>query len=114
MGCCRRLPLRSKPGVLTMRSVYLVAYDICDPKRWRKTHTLMCGVGDPVQFSVFRCELSELEKQRLKEALWEVLNLNQDRVLLVNLGPVAGRGDQCMELWGEPLTAPPERSAVIV
>jgi CRISPR-associated protein Cas2 len=74
-----------------MRNVYLIAYDVCDPKRLRKTHRLMCGAGDPQQFSVFRCELSEMEKQKLKESLWDVLNFAEDRVMLVNLGPVAGR-----------------------
>lgn len=97
-----------------MRSVYLIAYDVCDPKRLRKAYTLMCGAGDPVQFSVFRCELSDVEKQRLKESLWEVLNLADDRVILVNLGPVEGRGDECIEYWGNPLTAKSDRAAVVV
>jgi CRISPR-associated protein Cas2 len=96
-----------------MRSVYLIAYDVCDPKRLRKVHVLMCGAGDPVQYSVFRCELSEFEKQRLKESLWDVLHLREDRVILVNLGPVEGRGDDCTEFWGTPLTGTPDRSAVV-
>ena len=97
-----------------MRNVYLVAYDVCDPKRLRKTYRLMCGAGDPLQFSVFRCDLSEMEKQELMERLWDVLNLSEDRVMLVNLGPVEGRGDECVELWGEPLTTAPDRAAVVV
>ncbi|MBW3597273.1 MAG: CRISPR-associated endonuclease Cas2 [Planctomycetes bacterium] len=96
-----------------MRSVYLIAYDVCDPKRLRKTHKLMCGAGDPLQFSVFRCELSEVEKQQLQESLWDVLNLAQDRVMLVNLGPVGARGDDCIEYWGEPLSGEPDRTAVV-
>lgn len=97
-----------------MRSVYLIAYDVCDPKRLRKTYTLMCGAGDPMQFSVFRCELSELEKLRLQESLWDVLNLAEDRVMLVNLGPVEGRGDQCVECWGRALSGKPDRTAVVI
>jgi len=41
-----------------MRRVYLVCYDVSDAKRLRRTHKKMCGFGDPVQYSIFRCELS--------------------------------------------------------
>ena len=97
-----------------MRNVYLVCYDVADDKRLRKTHKKMCGYGDPLQYSVFRCELSPVEKQCLKEALWEILKWEQDRVMLVDLGPAGARGDGCIEFWGEPLVQPPARTAVIV
>lgn len=50
-----------------MRNVYLVCYDVADDKRLRKTYKKMCGFGDPLQYSVFRCELSAVEKQLLRE-----------------------------------------------
>jgi CRISPR-associated protein Cas2 len=52
-----------------MRNVYLVCYDVADDKRLRKTYKTMCGFGDPLQYSVFRCELSAVERQSLKESL---------------------------------------------
>lgn len=97
-----------------MRNVYLVCYDVADDKRLRKTYKKMRGFGDPLQYSVFRCELSPTEKQRLKEALWDILNWNQDRVMLLDLGPAGARGDECVEYWGEPRVTPPDRAAVIV
>jgi len=97
-----------------MRRVYLVCYDVSDAKRLRRTHKKMCGFGDPVQYSIFRCELSPTEKQLMKEALWEILNFAHDRVMLVDLGPARRRGKRCVEFWGEPRTEPPERAAVIV
>lgn len=97
-----------------MRNVFLVSYDVADAKRLRRTYTKMCGFGNPVQYSVFRCELSPTEKQILKEAIWEILNWNEDRVMLVDLGPAGGRGDQCVEFWGDPRVALSDRSAVIV
>jgi len=97
-----------------MRNVFLVSYDVADAKRLRRTYTKMCGFGDPVQYSVFRCELTPTERQLLKEALWEILNWDQDRVMLVDLGPAGARGDQCVEFWGEPRVETPDRSAVIV
>jgi CRISPR-associated protein Cas2 len=97
-----------------MRNVFLVSYDVADAKRLRQTYKKMCGFGDPVQYSVFRCELSPTEKQLLREALWEILNWEHDRVMLVNLGPAGARGDQCVEFWGEPRVEPASREAVIV
>ncbi len=96
-----------------MRNVYLIAYDVCDAKRLRRAYRLMCGAGDPLQFSVFRCELSATERQALQSKLWEVLNLSKDRVMLVNMGPAGGRGDACVEYWGQPLTSEPTREAVV-
>ncbi len=97
-----------------MRNVYLVCYDVADEKRLRKTYKKMCGFGDPLQYSVFRCELSPTERQLVKEALWSILNWNEDRVILVDLGPAGRRGDECIELWGKPRMDRPGRMAVIV
>ena len=97
-----------------MRSVYLLCYDVCDAKRLRRTHKKMCGFGEAVQYSIFRCELSPPERQLMKEALWEILNWEYDRVMLVNLGPTGARGDECVEFWGKPKVELPSRAAVIV
>ncbi len=97
-----------------MRNVYLVCYDVADDKRLRKTYKKMRGFGDPVQYSVFRCELSPTEKQQMKETLWEILNWSHDRVMLVDLGPTGARGDECIEFWGEPRVEVSPRAAVVV
>ena len=97
-----------------MRNVYLVSYDVSDAKRLRRTYKTMRGFGGSMQFSVFRCELSPTEKQELKEQLWEILNWKEDRVLVVDLGPAGGRGDHCVEYWGEPRETVPEHEATIV
>ena len=97
-----------------MRSVYLVCYDVGDRKRLRRTHKKMLGFGDPVQYSVFRCELSPTEKQLMKESLWSILDWDHDRVMLVDLGPTGARGDACIEFWGEPRVELSSRKAVVV
>lgn len=97
-----------------MRQVYLISYDVADPKRLRKVHKVMQGHGDPLQYSVFRCELNELELQGLQAKLWPLLKLSEDRVMVVDLGPIGGRGDECLEFWGAPLVEPPQRAAVVV
>lgn len=97
-----------------MRNVHLVCYDIGDETRLRRVHKTMKGYGDPLQYSVFRCELSEIELQSLKSALWELLNFGQDRVIIVHLGPTDGRGADCIEYWGEPRVMPTARAAIII
>ncbi|MEZ6066500.1 MAG: CRISPR-associated endonuclease Cas2 [Planctomycetaceae bacterium] len=97
-----------------MRSTYLITYDICQPKRYRKVHQAMCGHGDRLQFSVFRCQLSEIELQQLKEKLWPLLNLSEDRIMVADLGPIEGRGGECLEFWGQPLSPAPRRGAVVI
>ncbi|GGH73319.1 CRISPR-associated protein Cas2 [Pullulanibacillus pueri] len=71
-----------------MRQYYLVSYDIADQKRWRKVFKTMKGFGEHVQYSVFICQLSELELAKLKAALNEIVHQNQDQVMFVQFGPV--------------------------
>ncbi|WP_459555316.1 CRISPR-associated endonuclease Cas2 [Lacunimicrobium album] len=97
-----------------MRNVFLIAYDIICPKRYRKIYKSMCGAGQPMQYSVFRCELSLAELQMLQSDLWPLLKLDEDRIMIVDLGPVAGRGAESIEFWGQPLVVAHEHTATIV
>ena len=97
-----------------MKNVFIVSYDVADAKRLRKTYRKLCGFGQSLQYSVFRCELSPIQLQTLKDGLWEILNLNEDRVMVVNLGPAGSRGDECVDFWGQPRWLTPARAAVIV
>ena len=38
---------------------YVVSYDIMDPKRLHHVHRTMKGFGDPLHYSIFRCNLTE-------------------------------------------------------
>lgn len=97
-----------------MKTAYLVSYDVADAKRLRKTYKTLCGFGQPLQYSVFRCELSDLQLHALKERLWDILNLTDDRVMVVDLGPVGSRGDECVEFWGQPRWEAPSRTAIVI
>ena len=97
-----------------MKNVYIISYDVCESKRLRQTYKKLCGYGNSMQYSVFRCELSPMQLHRLKEELWEILNLSEDRVMLVDLGPAGARGDECVEFWGTSRMEVPSRTAVIV
>ena len=39
---------------------YIVSYDIRDQKRLCQVHRAMMGFGQPVHYSVFRCDLTRL------------------------------------------------------
>lgn len=72
------------------RHRYVVCYDVRDPARLRRTHDTMLGYGDPLQYSVFLCELSPAERLLLEDALRRVVRLADDSVLIIDLGPASG------------------------
>ena len=96
-----------------MRNRFLVCYDVSDSKRLARTFRKMNGFGDPAQYSVFICDLSPKERVLLEEALAEVLNLKEDRALIVDLGPSEGRGSRSLTTLGNARDLP-RRAAVIV
>ena len=89
-----------------MRNLFLVSYDVADDKRRAKVFKKLKGRGEAVQYSVFRCKLSAMERLTLRGELWEVLNLNEDRLLLIDLGPADAGGSERWETWGCPLSDP--------
>ena len=93
--------------------VYLVTYDISDPKRLRRVYKVLRQWGDHLQFSVFRCEVGAADLVRLRCALDAEINHKEDQILFVSLGPVSGRGKQSIDSLGRPYTHP-ERHAIVV
>jgi CRISPR-associated protein Cas2 len=96
-----------------MRQAYVVTYDICHPKRLRKVFKLMCGYGEHLQLSVFRCELNKRELVELRGELAKLINHAEDQILFVDIGPVEGRGDGSISALGLAYV-PPERRAVVI
>ncbi|MBI2704377.1 MAG: CRISPR-associated endonuclease Cas2 [Actinobacteria bacterium] len=82
------------------RRRYLVAYDISDPVRLRKVHDVVKGYGYSLQYSVFVCDLGEVEKLWLKGDLGKVMHFGEDRVAIVDLGDAERRGMDCFEFMG--------------
>jgi len=96
-----------------MRNRYFVCYDVSDPRRLNRTFKKMLGFGDPVQYSVFVCDLSPKERTMLIEALTQILNLREDRVLVIDAGPSQGRGSRCYEVLGRALSSSDRRAVVV-
>jgi CRISPR-associated protein Cas2 len=96
-----------------VRSVVFVSYDICDDRRLRRVYKLMRGVGEHIQYSVFRCELSSRERMQLMADLDALIDHGSDQVLFIDAGPADGRGADCVASVGRPFVTI-ERRAVIV
>lgn len=74
----------------TDERLFIVAYDIADPKRWRRVFKVMNGYGEWLQLSLFQCRLSRKRLVRMRGALNEVILEGADHVLIVDLGPADG------------------------
>lgn len=87
-----------------MRTSYLVCYDIVDDKRLRRVFKTCKNFGDHLQYSVFECDLSPMERAGLEEDLNAIIDHSEDQVLFVALGPAEGRGDRVITALGVPYT----------
>jgi CRISPR-associated protein Cas2 len=70
-----------------MRRLYLVTYDVCEPRRLRKVFKTMQGFGEHLQLSVFQCDLTAIDRIEMQAALEEIINRDEDKVLIIDLGP---------------------------
>jgi len=89
-----------------MRRLFIVTYDISDPKRLRRVFKAMKGFGQHLQLSVFRCDLTAMERFEMIAVLQGIIHHGEDQVLIVDLGESEGRRVQ-VESIGRPV--PKER-----
>ncbi|MBX6425790.1 MAG: CRISPR-associated endonuclease Cas2 [Variibacter sp.] len=92
--------------------LYIVAYDISDPRRWRRVFKLMKGYGRWLQLSVFQCRLSARRRAEMARRLEELIRAEADHVLILDLGP-ADRVDPRVESLGKSFESV-KRSAVVI
>lgn len=67
--------------------LYIVAYDITCPKRWRHVVKTLKRSGQRVQLSVFLCRLAPQRMAQLKMRLNHLIDTQADRLLITDLGP---------------------------
>jgi CRISPR-associated protein Cas2 len=94
-----------------MRKLLIVTYDISDPKRLRKVFKAMKGFGQHLQLSVFRCDLTDMERFEMMGVLRELIHHDEDQILLIELGPSEGRSHR-VEAIGRPAPAEPRESRI--
>lgn len=85
---------------MTARRRYIVTYDIAEDRRRAKVHKAMLDFGDPVQYSVFICELDDRERICLNARLAALIDHRADQVLTVDLGPASREVDMVVHSIG--------------
>jgi CRISPR-associated protein Cas2 len=65
-----------------LKNWYLICYDIRCPKRWRKAFKLLEGYGNRLQYSIFRCWLSQRMREKLRWELEQILTVEDDLLLI--------------------------------
>ncbi|WP_421621546.1 CRISPR-associated endonuclease Cas2 [Alkalilimnicola ehrlichii] len=66
--------------------LYIVAYDISCPKRWRRVFKIMKGYGEWLQLSVFQCRLSRQRHAELVALLDGIIHHEHDHVVTMEVG----------------------------
>ena len=92
--------------------LYIVAYDISQPKRWRRVFKTMKGYGHWVQLSVFQCRLTARRRAEMAARLDGLIAPAEDHVLIVDLGP-ADQVDPHVESLGKGYAAPVRQATIV-
>jgi CRISPR-associated protein Cas2 len=96
-----------------MRTRYIVTYDVSDDDRRNRVFKTLRGYGDHIQYSVFRCDMSDSERVTLVATLHPLIEHAEDQILIIDLGPVDGRAAHCVSAIGRRYLAP-ERTVVVI
>lgn len=92
--------------------LYVVTYDVSDPKRWCQVFKLMNGYGEWLQLSVFQCRMSRKRQAMLVSELYRLIDDETDHVLILDVGPADGIEPRVTSL-GKTFK-PVEREAIVV
>ena len=63
-------------------------------------YSTLKGFGKAMHHSVFRCDLNPKGRVELVAALTDLINHDQDRIMIVDLGPSDGTADERIEFIG--------------
>lgn len=69
------------------RCLYLVCYDVADPRRLRRVHRFLLGYKAGGQKSFFECWLTPAELRHVQDELTRLLDVATDRAHLFQLDP---------------------------
>ncbi len=89
----------------TNERLYLIVYDIANPKRWRAVFKTMHGYGEWLQLSVFQCRLTRIRHAELIADLDGIIHHDDDHVLIIDVGPVHNVEPKIVSLGKRPYEA---------
>lgn len=67
--------------------MYLIAYDIACPRRWRRIQKAVRRLCRRQQLSVFACRGTPARIARLEDELRRLMDADEDRLMVLDLGP---------------------------
>lgn len=67
------------------RQLFLVAYDISQPRRLYRAHQIIKDYASGGQKSAFECYLSVTEREELVQRIHEVLDESEDAFLVIRM-----------------------------
>jgi len=70
---------------LNQPQLYLIAYDICQPRRLQRVHRFLRQEGLPVQYSVFTAQLTQRKLRRIIVGLDALIEPGGDDVRIYPL-----------------------------
>jgi CRISPR-associated protein Cas2 len=77
---------------MTEARLYVVAYDVASPRRWRRVVKAVKRLGRRAQLSVFICRATPQRIARLDAQLRRILDPATDRLVIVDLGVASAQG----------------------
>lgn len=92
--------------------LYLVTYDISNPKRWRRVFEMMKGYGHWLQLSVFQCRLNARRRTEMALRLEERMKPTEDHILILDMGP-ADKVSPRVESLGRSYEAPTRHATIV-
>lgn len=78
------------------RSLFLIAYDVRNPRRLRRVHQVLKDFESGGQKSVFECYLTQVERKELLQRVAQEMDADEDALLLIRLSAV-----EAVELLGK-------------
>lgn len=94
-----------------MERKYIIAYDICDPKRLSRVAKVMENYGCRVQKSIFEVALTTFSLKKLKNQLKQEMDLKQDGVKIFLLCP---KCSQKVNIIGDGITTDLFQNVMII
>ncbi len=72
---------------MSYRTLYIVCYDICSPRRLQRVHRYLQGFRVGGQKSFFECWLTPPELRSVRNTLNELIENESDRVHILQIDP---------------------------
>lgn len=71
--------------------IYMVCYDICNPKRLQKTAKVIENYGLRIQYSFFQCEMPREIMHRMKKEVLNIIDVKADYFFIYPLCEACSR-----------------------